>query len=134
MNHYVMLHWDTPLLDPTNTSTTEHCNITTFSLFDRDVLAPKFRHMTVLDAVWKDTLSVLNSSLSSVRYRGRPQCDKSWIDGSAITKAMFDVGALNFLDLSCQDNWNNWKNQCKSLGRTFKLHHTYLQEEGQKVA
>ncbi|EYB97032.1 hypothetical protein Y032_0143g2350, partial [Ancylostoma ceylanicum] len=134
MNHYVMLHWDTPLLDPTNTSTTEQCNITTFSLFDRDVLAPQFKHMTVLDAVWKDTLSVLNSSLSSVRYRGRPQCDRSWIDGSTITKAMFDVKTTGITGRISVNHWGGRSNFtihiCKKKGRKLHKYAEWLSSSG----
>lgn len=87
---------------------------------------------------------MLNSSLSSVRHRGRPQCGMSWIDGSTITRAMFDVGALNLLQsvglrTSIQtnrdiihtvnlgeDKWIDRKNHCESLGWPFELHYTHL--------
>ncbi|KAK6731580.1 hypothetical protein RB195_007812 [Necator americanus] len=135
MNHYVMLHWDTLLLDPINTSTTENCNITTFSLFDRDFLPQNLRRTTLLDAVWKDTLSVLNSSLSTVHYNGRPKCEMSWIDGAAITKAMFDVNTTGITGRITVNHWGTRTNFTihinKKKGRQLHKYAEWSSSSGQ---
>ncbi|ETN81513.1 hypothetical protein NECAME_08481, partial [Necator americanus] len=135
MNHYVMLHWDTLLLDPINTSTTENCNITTFSLFDRDFLPSNLRKTTLLDAVWKDTLSVLNSSLSTVHYNGRPKCEMSWIDGAAITKAMFDVNTTGITGRITVNHWGTRTNFTihinKKKGRQLHKYAEWSSSSGQ---
>ncbi|CAJ0596382.1 unnamed protein product [Cylicocyclus nassatus] len=91
MNHYVLMHWDASLLHITDSTATEQCNITTFSLFDRDAMNAKYKDVTLLDAVWKDTLTVLNTSLSSTSYNSRPQCGTSWSEGDTIIDRMCKV-------------------------------------------
>ncbi|VDL79288.1 unnamed protein product [Nippostrongylus brasiliensis] len=89
LSHFVMINWDTTLLKPSSVPAMDACNITTFSLFDRHTLPSKYRGITVMDALWKDSLSVLNSSLSIAD--GHPSCGTPWATGARITERMFNV-------------------------------------------